>query len=548
VTTARWILLGVGLAIALTPTASAHALLLDAQPAASSHRDAPPDVVLLRFTEDVEHEYTHGEVYDLNGTRVDGGRTIFDDQRHDQILVPLKPIRDGVYTVKWYSLSVDTHTASGSYLFAVGNASLQGNEQATQGHHHAGGWISKGLESFARGLFYVGTAATLGFAAFHLFVAGPVVIGWPDARGVRPGGRVGAIVGGLGVLGGFVVLLAFAQRIGLPSAQATGTHIGRFLAARVAGLLLATAALAVGSTTGVAPKRARFALMVALVGDAAAILATTLSSHAAALSSNRIAAIMADALHVVAGSVWAGGLFALLFTVPGQEPLRLAHIVRRFSPVAVGCVVFILATGTFAAFLHLHHVGDLVVGNYGLALTFKILLMAPLLALGGYNRYILLPRLGLAPRPRATLLRSVALESILVACVLLAAGVLATNAPPGVAVQASEPDQFTQEQFLQTAHLVFHISPNPPRVGIQNFSVSLHSFNQKPNPNGTEVYLQFRAPGAAQPDAVQTMKRASVDDWFLRGAYLTERGNWTVTITVQRPDEFKKVDFVVPVQ
>src|SRR5688572_11931157 len=85
-------------ATSLAPVASAHAWLLEAHPGPSQQVPNPPDVLFVRFTENVEREYTRAEVYDVNGTRVDLREVVFDDAKRDQILVPLGNTSDGIYT------------------------------------------------------------------------------------------------------------------------------------------------------------------------------------------------------------------------------------------------------------------------------------------------------------------------------------------------------------------------------------------------------------------------------------------------------------------
>ena len=58
-------------------------------------------------------------------------------------------------------------------------------------------------------------------------------------------------------------------------------------------------------------------------------------------------AVPADTIHVIAMSVWLGGLATLALIVFDRDP-DAARSARRFSPVALTSVILIVATGLFA--------------------------------------------------------------------------------------------------------------------------------------------------------------------------------------------------------
>lgn len=529
--------------LVLGPAASAHAWLLEAHPGPNQQLPSSPDVLFIRFTENVEREYTRAEVYDLNGTRVDRKEVNFDSARRDQILVPLQNLTDGLYTVRWYSLSVDTHTASGSYVFGVGAVSLEGAPPPTAAHVHAKGFVPEWGEAAGRAIFYASVAGALGSPVFLLAVARSPL--HPNAARLH---RLLFVVLVAGTLGGAVVLAAFADRIGASFGQALQSRVGLLLSARV-GLVLVGLGV-VGAAIVARPKTPRAASAYALALAAAglgAILAAALSSHAAALAQRRTLAVAADAVHLAAGSVWIGGVLAFFVLRRGEPREALASWISRFSPIAVASVGLLLVTGTLASVIHLRELSGLWEGRYGAMILLKLSLLAPLLGLGAYNRYVARRRLtaGTDADPRH-LQRALAWETALMAGVLLAAGVLATSAPPSVAVAADLPQSLRFEEGLETAHLVFEVAPAPVRVGIHNFTVQLHAFEVE-NPPGTEVFLKFAPPGHPEPEKIETLARISVDTWTLRGGFLTERGDWTIYVIVQRPDEYKKLPFEVTV-
>jgi methionine-rich copper-binding protein CopC len=79
---------------------------------------APADVA-LDFSEAIEPKFSAIEVEDAKGARVDKGdvHVVPDNAKH--LVVGLKPLEAGTYTVTWRVTSTDTHKTSGSFSFGV---------------------------------------------------------------------------------------------------------------------------------------------------------------------------------------------------------------------------------------------------------------------------------------------------------------------------------------------------------------------------------------------------------------------------------------------
>ena len=81
------------LALALCPSAEAHASLARATPTPNGHVDANLTAVTLVFTEDVERSYTSVDVKDLARKSYAAGPLVFDERR-DTVHLPLRPLPD----------------------------------------------------------------------------------------------------------------------------------------------------------------------------------------------------------------------------------------------------------------------------------------------------------------------------------------------------------------------------------------------------------------------------------------------------------------------
>jgi copper resistance protein D len=140
---------------------------------------------------------------------------------------------------------------------------------------------------------------------------------------------------------------------------------------------------------------------IRLLGAVAIALTRSLSGHAADWGDVTFAVLM-DWLHLLAVSVWIGGLLmigfvlraALIPTSNQDTALGFTLIARRFSFLATVCVVGLLATGFFHPRLRLMSFSTLFRIPYGWTLLVKLSLVLLMLLLGAFNRYYLLPRLG----------------------------------------------------------------------------------------------------------------------------------------------------------
>ena len=113
-------LLGVaGLTIAFllcaAPSASAHSVLLNTTPRASSVVPAPPASVVLTFNEMPRARFSAIHVIGPDGVRRDSGSV---QVVNDSVAQPLGGTRPaGAYTIDWRVISADGHPVSGQFTF-----------------------------------------------------------------------------------------------------------------------------------------------------------------------------------------------------------------------------------------------------------------------------------------------------------------------------------------------------------------------------------------------------------------------------------------------
>lgn len=178
------------------------------------------------------------------------------------------------------------------------------------------------------------------------------------------------------------------------------------------------------AATGLRPGGAALALLLAL----AAVVPPVFTGHAAAASNHQLA-VSGLLLHVLPVTVWAGGLFALAVTARGATA-DLAVAVRRFSPLALACLVTVGASGVLSAAVRLTRPSEVVTTSYGQLLLVKTAVLAAVAVAGLMHRRRAIP--ALVAGQRRPFLRVAVAETLLFAAAVGAAVALSrTPAPRG---------------------------------------------------------------------------------------------------------------------
>jgi copper transport protein len=398
--------------------AGAHAFLLRAEPGSGAEVADAPTQVRLFFSEPVKPVASAIKVVRAGGIPVMQGDPYVPKSNPREIVIPLRPnLGNGPYAVQWSEIDEeDGHVISGAYIFTVGGGlpPVQTSAAATQ---TGGGPSASAL--VGRWLLLAGILVAAGSAAFALLVA----------RGRRPVDSV--------VLAAALATAAAGALVGVVLEPADTSYGDRL----VAGLCVAAAATVVATASLWRPR------LYVPAGVAAVVLLglPTATGHASASGSSRALSIPSDVLHLAAAAVWIGGVVALAFAPAEQR----GALVRRFSPVAIGAVALLGATGILRAYDELAAFRQLWSTGYGQALLVKTGIFAALLVLGWLNRRRLSSaRLGV--------------EVALLAVVVGAVAVL-VNVRPGVAraVAATPSDSQTVVYAGQSDELAVGVAATP---------------------------------------------------------------------------------------
>ena len=413
-------------ALAFPPSASAHATLEHTWPGFRARVQTAPATVGLNFDQAVKPLPNSVTVYAAGGHIVSG--TARNGAKAHYVVVPVRHLAKGAYTVRWHVISGDGHVVSGVFTFGVRYPA----PPPTDAYGASGPTTT---EHVIRWLYFLALALLLGGIGFRLLVArGPL-----PARAER---RFW-ILTGIGAVATLEVgIVAFLLRaedaLQLPFARfiygdlapiAGGTRFGTAFIAMTLGFALVTALLFLTWLTD------RVVLLwPALILGLGFASGLSLSGHSAADAGSSWKSELADWVHLSAACLWIGGLVQLALVVLPLAPELRRSAFLRFSGFATMLVALLLAAGIYLSIVRLPHVHDLWKTGYGHVLLVKLGLVALALAWGGLHRLIAVPEVsrggdGLFAR----LPRSVLGESLTGTAVLLAAAVLVDSKPPAAA-------------------------------------------------------------------------------------------------------------------
>lgn len=558
----------VGLASVPAP-ADAHAELISTEPAAGDQLDAAPDRVVLRFSESVDVADDGVEVLTAGGDRVDVGEPGHPDGEGSSVAVDLPGLDDGTYVVSWRVLSSDSHPVSGAFTFGVGDvaASLSdADAQALVDQARAGAGSDRVV-----GVSY-GIVRFAAFAGLVVLVGGTVFLAalWPEGADEPRPRRV---------LGGawWVALGATVLSIPLQATYAVGgsladafnpSVIGDELGARTGRawlirLVLLAAVAVVGprltrrdARDGGRPSEA---LLPVTIGLGLALLGTvTFTGHA--VSGDLVGlAVVTDLVHLSAVSVWLGGLVMLLGAVlwPGSGVAdgRAEAIAARFSDVAFGAVMVIVASGVVQAWRQLGSWDALFDTSYGRLLLVKVGFFVLMLSAAAASRSWVRQRararmasLALSPGPGAVrvspsgraplsmLRRSVALEVGLAVAVLATTAAL-VNAVPGASVAGDSPPA-TSGLFNTTVHgtlTMIQVTVDPAAVGPTEVEINIAGHDGSPI-DPEEVTASLTLPERDVGPLELTLQALGPGQYVAQGAQIPFSGTWDLEVVARTTD------------
>jgi copper transport protein len=419
-----------------------HATLLRSTPAADSRLTSPPETIRLVFSEEIVPALSQITLVQPNGSGIQ--LKVANDPHNVHVLIgTVTPgLASGRYKVDWRVLSADGHPVGGSYTFTI---EATGNTAPPAGVAPPPTVTTPSRDSTASDS-----------------VTSPASVPEPEMKPVPVlaalfrGLGLGAFMTGVGVLlfgatsgerrnlvprtlivraiaiGAILLvahLIAWLDHVS-PSGSLSADFLGSALGSTIGRAELLRTVLALLTLWAIALARRD---TPALILGGACLVVSGAIGHPAAI--DPYLTIPAKMLHLVAGSIWIGGLVWLVWLARcNGEACRIEA--RRVSSVALISVIVIVLSGLLQTFFFLNTPGDLVHSQYGRLVLAKMIGLIILIGFGAYNRYGLLPQLDATNGPKR-LSRSVKMEIAVLTLIILIGGFLAYEPTPPVPKSAS---------------------------------------------------------------------------------------------------------------
>lgn len=576
-----WMVAVVVALTAVVPTNGwAHAILVRSTPADGAVMAEAPKEFRLWFDEDISPQFSSAKLLDINGRPLEVAGIRADPSDPKLLIVTLRELPDGVYSVLATTFSeADGHTSRSFLVFGIG-------EEANLGA--AAGIATEAVpplpEVLLRWCNFTLLAALIGgIAVIQLVLA--------CQRRARTGGAAlstafraaeGRVIGfilwcaGLALVVGLGLL--FWQAITLLRTLPEGasfesvvwqvlaqTRWGKLWVVRevlllvLIGLLfflyrtwLAPAALGRSAVRGRARSWNTIWLAAATTSVGLCVV-QALTSHAAAVSTGVGLAVVTDALHLLAAGVWVGGLLALavaLLPLMWRDKacfVALAHAGwGAFSPLAAVAVGLIVATGLYGVSRQVASVDALIGTLFGQTLMFKIGVVLAVGAFGLTNSVLLHPLVaaplarllgrprGWTPLPLRRLPLLILCEGCLALVVLLATGMLtASAAPRGLEFTvASEDVPAALSETIDDIVVTLLVKPNRPGQNV--FTVFAASTRRPARAEILRVILRFNNLDQDLGRFSVVAKEIEPGRFLAGGNHLSMAGRWRIDVAVRR--------------
>ncbi|MFK7695598.1 copper resistance CopC/CopD family protein [Paenibacillus sp. HJGM_3] len=450
--------------------ASAHSILIKAEPEPNTRLDVSPEQIVLTFNERLETELYYIKLFDEVGREpLKEKATLSQDQKVMTLRLP--KLDEGRYTVSYHVISADGHPVEGAYVLVIGQASDGGTSTGSGESLHAGhGGLSAdmSLTDLLRYVFRIVYYFSL------LTLAGVAFWGMWLRKDVLP--QTGALSYYAGWLLSLqrvylISLLAFIyfhykDLLGDQGADQlvslfTGTWVGR---SWIASLVLALLGFVV-----LARHKVLDCIWIGLL-----LLAKSWNGHAMGYDPQWLMVLL-DWLHLIAAAIWAGGLLLLVSAWKSHRAFVDA-LLPRFSRVALWSLLGLAISGAISVLIYLPSLRYLLYSQWGKLMIAKVVfvVMVVLIAAG--------IRMAMKKKNDKDLKDYMRLDLAAMAIIVVLVGLLTYISP----VPPNEPLYW--HEMGEKVHMTAKISPKVP--GDNQIQVDVWMLEKTGQPKQVELYLR----------------------------------------------------------
>ncbi|WP_264069609.1 copper resistance CopC/CopD family protein [Mycolicibacterium komossense] len=472
--------------------------------------DSSPAAVTLTFDESVRLVPGAAQVISMTGDRADSGSAQLSTDG-TTVVIPLKPhVPQGSYAATWRVVSADTHVVSGSISFGIGQ---DAGAPAVAPADRSGSLTR--TADIAGGVVDVGLVLCAGLALVCRIL-------WPWALGlvrIRMLIGCGWVIIGLATVTQFLMQGPEALNLGWSAAFSTDA-LNETLSSRTGVVLLVRVVLI--AMLGIALRRPQRGWTGVVAACTAGVTVTVVICGHAGAGEQMWLATPVTAAHVVAMTVWLGGLVALLVAV---LPSGRTDNLRRWSSTAFACISVLILSGEYQAWRQVQPVEALWSTGYGITLTVKLSLVTVMLAVAYIGQRRLDPKV---------LRRTVPAEMVLGLAVLVATTALISQAPARTTF--GPPVSLTAPLDSRSARIHIDTTRRGPT------SISVTALNPQGRPTAAEAVSGTLSSDDAGVAALKVkFEPTAGGEWRSTYAVVPLPGSWTLNLTV----EFSTSDAVV---
>ncbi|OIK11856.1 copper resistance protein CopC [Bacillus sp. MUM 13] len=506
----------------------AHASIIRSSPGVNEVLPKPPSAVKIQFNEPVQAGFHSLKVLDSSGKQVN--LTNAQVNSHNDAILEAhfkKKLSRGAYSLQWKAVSADGHPVEGVIPFAVGT----GGEQTPKINEKRNDYFPRIDLIMLRGLLYLSFSLFIGVIIFNLFFnkfegretlkkihTKSMAVLWFSLSGM-----VISIVLSLPMQTTLYAGVSWAKvfNASLLKDTISQTDFGLYWIFELLFLVLLILVTYIAAGNGFTKK----SWLIPIVIYIALLLSKASTGHAAA-SEHRVITVAMDFIHLLAASIWIGGLFALLLLLPGirsqkneSERQLYWNSIRTFSLWAALSVASIIITGIYGSLLYVPTFYSLLHTYYGYALLGKILLFVIMLILGSVHFF------QGRKQGKNGIAYSIWIELLTGAAILIIAAVL-TNLPAAV----SSPGPFSQIKEHGKYEVSLHISPNVE--GENSFNIAINTKDGKPAVQIEQVILTFTHTKMNMGESSMAVPRISPGKYQTKSMYMNMPGEWKVAVHV----------------
>ncbi len=286
--------------------------------------------------------------------------------------------------------------------------------------------------------------------------------------------------------------------------------------------------------------------------------------------------VLGDAVHLLAGAAWLGGLVVLAGVVRTRrredDPVGAADVVARYSRVATWSLVAVTLAGSAMSWALVRQPRALVGTEFGWTLLVKVALVAVVILVGAYNNRRLVPAITAAAAPAGgavdtteddapatpdldrrarigslawhRLGRTVRFEVGVLVAVLGVTAFLVNLRP--AAEEAGITGAFDTLVAIPDTDMQLNLVVDPNRVGRNEIHLYVLDDTGRPVSDLDSVQLELTQPARDIGPIVREPYVAGPGHWQLDGRDLGVPGEWVITLVVGL-DRFTEQRVEVPV-